>query len=408
MKVLSLSLSLLCFALSLCRSTGTRRLAEPSSSALCVLTEALAHLGISMTGLLFLSFTHAWYELIRSLHQPGISARARQVTGKSPIGNGIRGSPYVMDAMYVGGSLLISLIFVLIVLVRRGIEGSPLFGICLARYDGFFLEFVIAPLAAFLAFGTVFLAIGLYHLAQYRRKDKERQKKRQMETVAATSAMHAAENGKNQTVISWSTSSVPARTKRSTSRARSTSKTRATFSRLIHQMLFYIIVIFINVAAMLFLGAYIGANQATWTDQVSKHVQCQLSSCTTESCPPLPQLSLGFFLAPFVIGFLSSMILCSWAFTWRLWSRFFLGRRDAGKSDGVFTSTKMDPSRIPEGRPDLCRQDTHEVKIPFSPRRLSTTSELEVGTGGSSPPSYSSTSPVSYRTPGRVVKNTAL
>lgn len=375
-----------------------------------MVTESLAHLGISMTGLLFLSFTHAWYDLIRSLNQPGSSARMRQATGRSAsVGNSIRYSPYLMDALYVGGSLLISLVFVLIVLIRRGIEGSPLYGICLARFDGFFLEFVIAPLAAFLAFGTVFLGIGLYHLAQYRRKDKQRQRRRQLETVTNNTK---EETGKGHTVISWSTSSMPSRTKRSASAVSCTSSTRAAFRRLIHQMLFYIIVIFINVAAMLVLGAYIGANQGDWTHQVSRHVECRLGSCSMDQCPPLPQLSLAFFLAPFVIGFLSSMILCSWAFSWRLWSRFFTSR-PAGptKSDAVFTTTKIEASQLPEKKPDLLRQDTHEVKISFSPRDSASSAECEAGTGASgtsSPPSYGSSSPVSYMVSGKVVKNTAL
>ncbi|XP_065183089.1 uncharacterized protein LOC135813972 [Sycon ciliatum] len=398
-----------------CHEDGTRRLKEPSSSALCVLTESLAHLGISMTGLLFLSFTHAWFDLIRSLNTPGTSARAHKMTARAGLGGGLRDSPYLMDAMYIGGSLLISLIFVLIVLVRRGIEGSPLYGICMARQDGFFLEFVIAPLAVSLGIGSVFLVFGLYHLAQHRKKEQERHMRRQAEAVAASNTADEKAS-KGHTVISWSSSGMPSRTKRHTSGSTSSStagsSTRAAFRRLIHQMLFYIFVVFVNIVAMLVLGAYIGLHQGDWTKQTTAHLECRMSSCDPDQCPPLPDLSLGFFLAPFAIGFFSSMILCSWAFSWKLWSGVF-GRSSAEpRSDGIFASSKFDASRTqvaePVVRPDLCRQDTHEVKIPYSPRRSAVSGDFDVGTGSSSPPSYSSSSPVSCNTATRIIKNTTL
>ena len=185
------------------------------------------------------------------------------------------------------------------VAIQGGYGGSPILGTCALNYEGHFARYYTWYHVVALFPNSFFLARGIHGLVKkygvfgmlHWMKGKE-----------VTPRVYAVKV--NRSPPAKSTSSVTGQSR--------TIRGLKLFSR---HLLFCLLLSTVSILCNIMNGLYLELNLDDWNRQARLHIQCTLTSCSQELCPPLPEVAWPIFVAPLAVSFTSVFFLTTWAYS---------------------------------------------------------------------------------------------
>ena len=223
---------------------------------------------------------YAWMQLAEILSKQKVSAELLRVE----ISSTTWWERYRLDVCSFVMAVIPAAVLSLPASVQQGYEGAPIFGLCslsvMRRFAGYYNWYHVTALLP----SSIFLTRGLYMLVK---------------RFGVFGAVH------------WIQGSHDKPEGRTYSEKR-TIKGLKKFSR---QLLFYLILCILSFFGYILFAVYIDTNASKWNEQIAVHIECILTSCSPDDCPPLPKISAFTFTSRLTIGFVGIFIATTWLFS---------------------------------------------------------------------------------------------
>lgn len=254
-----------------CFSDGT--LQTGSTTLLCTLATAKYIFGVFLMSFFAVDITYEWYRMICEMRKKNTrpdryfqeQERARMI-------------------VYVISSVIFSVIFMTVPLVRGTVQGSTLSGTCFLSYKELFYVITV-PFFVFGATTGINIASGLYQL-------------------------HKLYNGVRLQQLFL----------RVTERQKGFGKTKTidAMESLLALLLLYNACVFGSFVMVAPIYTYLFVISTKVERDTERHIACLMGSCDAARCPPLPSLSFTLVLLPEIYVHLLGFIISLWIFNAKL------------------------------------------------------------------------------------------
>ena len=272
----------------LCYSDGTLITHPSRSNDWCwwtaVQTYLFATVAVGYTTVL----TFSWQQLAHDLSRPGASDRKSMSLTSSM---DTWWSKYKKDVVSFVLVVIAPFCMAIAVGAQQGYEALPICGACSLRRErnflGYYTWYNIAcflPNMIFLVRGVQILVkkYGVFGFLQWMRYDKHR--------------VRSIRRSHHGTLERHSNSSEG-------------------LKRFSKQLLVYLLLAIISFFFNILYGIYVHINVDHWKKETKLHIECAIASCSPDTCPSLPKLSLAIFISPFLFSILSVFVLTTWAYS---------------------------------------------------------------------------------------------
>ena len=270
----------------LCYSDGTL-VTHPTSSDWCWWTAVQTHLFTTLSVGYTTVLTYSWQQLARALDDPAASAMLLLSSRDT------WWTKYKNDLLAFLAVLVPPLAMVIAVAAQSGYEALPIFGVCSVSGERDFLGYYawyhiacLVPNIVFLLRGVHVLVdkYGMYGFLQWMRRGDNKRKQHSVTGIQGGAS-------------------------------RDTSRTAEGLKRFSRQMLIYLLLAMVNFLFNIIYGIYVQVNLDDWDSQATAHIECLITSCSPETCPPLPTPSVTIFTLPLVFSFISVFALTTWTYS---------------------------------------------------------------------------------------------
>ena len=273
----------------LCYSDGTLVTHPTSSDVWCWWTAIQSHLFSTMAIGYTIVLTYTWHQVAQLLSQPG-SCRKNSGANSSMM---TWWTNYQRDFVSFVLVLIPSLGVVIAVSAQQGYEALPLFGVCSESAERGFVGYYTWYHVAAIIPNMIFLIRGVHVLVR---------KHGVLGVVRWVKDDNTFGNSQSTKRRATVTSSAPTQSSQGLRR----------FSL---QMLLYLFLFMVSFILNIHYGLYVQTNVDDWSRQMRLHIECQITSCSPDSCPPLPKLSATTFLPALVFSFTGVFIFTTWAYS---------------------------------------------------------------------------------------------
>ena len=263
----------------ICYPDNTLITHQPGSSAKCGYMAWHTHFFVLIAFGYFTVLTFGWQQLTKLLSQPKVTASSLDTWWAT----------YRADVVSVLIVVVPAMAVTIATMVQQGYDSVPIYGMCLVSVErGFFANFYLWYIVAYITPATLFLAYGIYTL---------------MHTHGVVGTLRWI-RGKKNAVKQWELPSASVNTVEE-------------FKRLSRLLLIYILLVNVNQIFKAAHGAHLELTKKRWMEQIADHIECVTFRCNPASCPPLPTQSATLYLSHSVVSMISIIVVSSWVFSRR-------------------------------------------------------------------------------------------
>ena len=275
----------------LCHSDGTLITHPGSSNFWCWWTAMQAHL-FATIGIGYITvLTFSWQELARALSNP----RAAERRSMSTLSMATWWTNYQRDIVSLVLVVIAPLVMAIAVAAQRGYEAIPIFGVCSLSVERDFIGYYTWYHVAGLIPNMFFLLRGVRTLV------RKHGVLGFVHWIGSEGTLPRRSPSINSGKLSMNSVNVP-------------SSTRG-LKRFSKQMLLYLLLSMVSFVFNISYSIYVQANVDDWNTEVKLHIECAITSCSPDTCPPLPKLSAALFVSPLVVSFTCVFVLTTWAYS---------------------------------------------------------------------------------------------